>query len=394
MNREELSELVVGKLLEGSIGVASVNEQDLCPPYDEMARIIKEAPDTNKGVREKIVQQVGYLPLDVATTAAKHVNGMPIDWALLLHEAAVKENVADNLERHVISLRRNEETSASDIISVAHRLHTNKFTVQTADMVKPEIAPFVKSNWLVLDTLTGGFPKSGLTVVGASPGTGKTTLMIRIAIENAKSRKNSMLFSLEMTAEQLLNRITSMEPNLTKEELARIYICDEILTPNEIPTVVSTLPVAEDLGFIGVDFAELLLASNRDQTEAAMASVYQSMVYTAKLLRTPVLLLSQLNRSHDGGIPKISNLRYTGMAEALASMILLLYNPKATRGGSDSSGVLPPPKLGHAYIILGKSRFGHLWNQKTNGTLAVSIPWDGKKGWSKTIISDKDIYAL
>lgn len=393
MNRLELSELVVGKLLEGSIAVASVNEADLTPPYDDMARIIKKQPDGN-GVREKIITNVGFLPLDRASTAASNVNGLPVDWPKLLHEAAVKEEVGSRLEGHVRKLKANEDIYASEIISVAHKLSTNQFTITPAKDVTPEQNPFVRSNWLVLDTLTGGFPKAGLTVVGAPPGTGKTSLLLNMATANAKKGKKSLIFSMEMTAGQLLHRIGQIEDSLTDEQLGNILISDEILKPTEVLTAASTVEDLDDLQFIGVDFAELMLAGDRDKSEAAMAEVYQTMVYTAKTLNVPVVLLSQLSRAYGGGIPRITHLRYTGMAEALASMILLLYNPKATHAGKDENNTLPVPRAGHAYIILGKSRFGHNWQSVTGGALAVSVPWDGAKGWADAHIMKNDVYPI
>jgi replicative DNA helicase len=177
---------------------------------------------------------------------------------------------------------------------------------------------------------------------------------------------------------------------INQQERSNILICDDILKPSQVSSVATLIP--DDLHFIGVDFAELMLAGGSDRTESAMAEVYSTLVYTAKTLNVPIVLLSQLSRSYQGGLPQITHLRYTGMAEALASLILLLYNPFAIFASQDSQGALPKQR-GKGYVIVGKTRYGHnSMNQVTSGRFAIQLDWDGKGGWGD--LPPKEVHPL
>jgi replicative DNA helicase len=109
-----------------------------------------------------------------------------------------------------------------------------------------------------------------------------------------------------------------------------------------------------------------------------MAQVYLTLARAAKITGVPFILLSQLSRSYTGGMPEITHLRYTGMAEALSALILLLYNPSAIFVSQSSGGALPR-QAGKGYIIVGKSRYGHKY--PGHGRFAIQCDWDGAAGW-------------
>ena len=381
MNREELSELVTGKVIEGTLGVAAVNFADLLYPYDEVIKRIQKAKggamDTD--IMAEIVQEIGYLPLERAQNAAQNVNGLPIDWPELLRRSAIADDVGQTLNRLSKKLQKGDRVDPAELMTEVHRLDVNKRRVVSADKVTPEHAPFQETFYLPIDTFVGGIPKAALTVIGAPPGTGKTSFLLKLAEKAAKNGKKCMLFSMEMTAGQLLQRMLDLSP-LTPAERANILICEDILKPAQVASVATLVP--DDIYFIGVDFAELMLSGKGDNSESAMAEIYQTLVYTAKTLNIPIVLLSQLSRAYQGGLPQITHLRYTGMAEALASLILLLYNPNAIFVNQDSGGALPK-QAGKGYVIVGKTRYGHKATNQATGRFAIQIDWGGKTGWGE-----------
>lgn len=356
----------------------AVSVDDLLSPYSDIARIVQD--ETGWSIDE-IIQRVGYFPVDRAMTAADHVNGVPADWPRLLHRVAVRDVVGSKLERASQVLRRGDLYEPSELVKLARQLAGDIGAVETADNVKSEQMSFRKTFWHPIDAFVGGIPKAGLTVIGAPPGVGKTSLLVKMAAIAARNGKKSLLFSMEMTGSQLKHRMLATQ-ELTSEEQKLISISDDILMPSEVASIAALTPDIDDLWFIGIDFAELMMVGGRDNnTEAIMGRIYLDMSRMAKYLRIPIVLLSQLNRNYQGGLPQITHLRYSGMAEAVASLILLIYNRKAIFVRQDSGGALPDAK-DKAWLIVGKSRYGH--NTKYSGRFAIQVGWTGKGGWGDT----------
>lgn len=377
MNWEEISEIVIGKLMDKTIPNAlSVNALDIHPIFRPALIVMQN--DDKWTPNTLLTKGVGYVVLERATEAVKYINGVPIGWPELLHNTAVMYGVGSQCDSYSKKLMKGEEISPSDLVAAAQKLIINTNNVVTGDEIVPEIDPFVPVFWEPLDFHIGGVPKSGLTVIGAPPGAGKTTAMLKIARSIVQKEKKIAIFSMEMTAGQLMYRMEDIG-SLTEEEKKRLYVCAEILTPTAVANAVTMLP--NDIYLVAIDFAELMLNSSGDESssEQSMSFVYNTLVKVAKYSNVPMILLSQLSRNYEGGLPRIHHLRYTGMAEALASLILLIYNRGAVFAKMDSGGSLPNSP-GKAYIIVGKSRYGHKQTKK-GGVGAIQIDWDGKKGW-------------
>jgi len=108
-----------------------------------------------------------------------------------------------------------------------------------------------------------------------------------------------------------------------------------------------------------------------------MGVIYRSLAMLAKTTGVPVILVCQLNRTqYTGGIPKINHIRYSGMAEMMSSLILLLYNPSVTVADVQANAILPFFS-DKGYIIIGKSRFGF----KRGKPGAVQVDFKGETGW-------------
>lgn len=373
MNREELSELVAGKMCTREIASTAVNAEDLTSPHDEIARYIQK----NKSwTLEQLIEDVDYYVVERCMAVAEQVNGMPADWPKMLHNSAVRFDVGSRLVERGEKLIRGENVDSAEIIQSAYKLDGSERVVVKASEVIPGVAPFRPTHWDVIDTHIGGIPEAGLTVVGAPPGVGKTSMFIKMAVAAAKQGKRSLLFSMEMTSQQLVHRMLQLDTTITSAERELILIADDIMTPAQVASL-STV-IDDDLHFVGIDFAELMLVGDGSSSESIMAQVYLTLARAAKITGIPFVLLSQLSRSYAGGMPEITHLRYTGMAEALSSLILLLYNPSAIFVSQSSGGALPRV-AGKGYIIMGKSRYGH--NYPGHGRFAIQCDWDGASGW-------------
>jgi replicative DNA helicase len=173
---------------------------------------------------------------------------------------------------------------------------------------------------------------------------------------------------------------------LDDEEKKNIILCDEQMDAEELYTYGCQLAALHpDLYFIGVDFADLLVSGEED--DAKVGRIYRTMAKLAKVTHVPVMLLSQLNREYVGGIPRITNLRYSGLAEAMGALIFLLYNPGQVwvkQGGDERL----PVRDGRAYIIVGKSRFGF----REGGVGAIEVNWNGINSWGEEDFSWRDLH--
>ena len=207
--------------------------------------------------------------------------------------------------------------------------------------------------------------------------TGKTSLIAKIIAACAANDKVCLMYTLEMTTGQIARRIlqVAMKP-LTQEQKHNVIISDKIVSVDEVYTDAMRLCATEQVYAIFIDFSDMLVEGAED--EQSMAIVYRRCAMLAKENSTgaPVFLLAQLNRNYTGGVPKINLLRYSGMAEAVASLIFLIYNPNqiyATQIKDNSLPAIP----GTGYIIIGKSRFGY--REGTPG--AIRVEFDGKMAW-------------
>ncbi len=120
---------------------------------------------------------------------------------------------------------------------------------------------------------------------------------------------------------------------------------------------------------------------------SGLLKIYVTFQNLAKRTGIPVILLAQLNRStYTSGIPKMNHIRYSGLAEAASSLIMLLYNPNQI--WADKSGTSPLPSVeGKGYIILAKSRFGFGTDDNGNdrGVGALDVDWNGKNSWGNKL---------
>jgi replicative DNA helicase len=217
----------------------------------------------------------------------------------------------------------------------------------------------VPTGLVELDRTTGGWQNSDLIILAARPGMGKTAFVLTVARNAAVTFKKPVaIFSLEMPAEQLVNRMISGETGLPGEKLrkgnleewewaqlnnrvtelakAPMFIDDTpAISPVQLRAKCRRLKAQHDIGMVIIDYLQLMgvegMRGGGTRTEE-VSLISRSLKALAKELNVPVIALSQLSRSVEtrGGIkrPMLSDLRESGSIEQDADLVAFLYRPE------------------------------------------------------------------
>lgn len=248
----------------------------------------------------------------------------------------------------------------------------------------------IPSGFANLDRITSGWQKSDLIVLAARPGMGKTAMVLTLARNAAvMHQKPVAVFSLEMSAIQLVNRLISSETEITSERLKRADLTtkewDELTTKleqlanahifiDDTPAInifelrakCRRLKMQHDIQLIVIDYLQLMSGTNSDgksgNREQEISVISRSLKAIAKELDVPIIALSQLNRSVETRSttdkrPHLSDLRESGSIEQDADMVIFLYRPEYYGFTEDENG---DSTRGTAEIIIAKHRNGAL----------------------------------
>ncbi len=212
----------------------------------------------------------------------------------------------------------------------------------------------LSTGWRDLDNLTAGLQKSDLIVLAARPAMGKTTLVTNLAYNVASKEKKSVLFfSLEMSKEQLVDRMLAdasgvnawniRTGNLSDDDFeklstamgemaeAPIYIDDTPgITVLEMRTKARREAHNHPLGLIIVDYLQLMQAAGRSDGNRVqeVSEISRGLKLIAREMNVPVIALSQLSRSVESRspqIPQLSDLRESGSIEQDADIVAFIY---------------------------------------------------------------------
>jgi len=241
-----------------------------------------------------------------------------------------------------------------------------------------------------LDNILAGLQKSDLIILAARPSVGKTSLALDIARQAAiKSKEGVGLFSLEMSKEQLVDRLLCSQSHVNLWKMrtgklsdreedndftrigeamgqlseAPIYIDDSpISSIMEIRTKSRRLQMEKGLGLIVIDYLQLMEGRGRygDNRVQEVAEISRGLKAIARELNIPVLALSQLSRAVEqtGGpaIPRLAHLRESGSIEQDADVVMFIYRKAADRHYSRED--LPEAEKNLAQIYIAKHRNG------------------------------------
>ncbi len=268
----------------------------------------------------------------------------------LLTSSKSSEELIDEAEATIFSLARRTVKKAKPIGSFL------KNNVEKISLIqKGDLEPGIMTGIDNLDKVLSGFHPGDLIILGARTSVGKSSLALSIA-HNISPRQTVALFSLEMSKEELGNRLLSLHSGVplmnlrtktvksTKEmEEMNIKIekaCEEmgdynlIIDDSPSPTIQeirrSCRRIASEyknLGLIIVDYLQLVRSTNTGKTNDKISEISRGLKIIAKELNVPVLALSQLNRNiehRDDPRPTLSDLRDSGAIEQDADVILFL----------------------------------------------------------------------
>ena len=216
----------------------------------------------------------------------------------------------------------------------------------------PDLLSGTPTRFEKLDRMLVGMGKGDLIVVGARPGMGKTSFCMNVATNVAKTTdKNIVVFSLEMSSEQLVSRMLSSEAlidsknmrtgNLSPDDWTKLAEAASVLSktniyiapnPNITPSAMkSMLRRLGNVGLVIIDYLQLMhpdIVTNNQVQD--IASITRAIKLMAKEFEIPIILCSQLSRATDKRSgkerqPMLSDLRDSGSIEQDADIVLFLY---------------------------------------------------------------------
>lgn len=229
-----------------------------------------------------------------------------------------------------------------------------------------------------LDKITLGFQKGDFVIIAARPGSGKTSIAMQMAYNAAHGHhKKAGFISLEMSKEQLIERLISMESrvpsekmkvgNVNENEVEKIigaagkisetplYVSDEYVGSSmELRRRMRRMVKEHGCDIIFVDYLQLIRGGKGGNREEEVAELSVSCKRVAKELHIPVVALAQLNRElekRQDKRPLLSDLRESGSLEQDADLILFIYRDELYRQHDVGNA-------GVAEIIIGKHRNG------------------------------------
>lgn len=245
----------------------------------------------------------------------------------------------------------------------------------------------VASGFTELDRMTSGWQKSDLVIIAARPAMGKTAFVLTCARNAAVDfNRPVVVFSLEMSSVQLVNRLISGETQIEQEKIRKGNLEDwewqqihsKVGRLEAAPLIIDDTPALNifefrakcrrlksqhDIQLIIIDYLQLMhgkadgKGGNREQE---IGSISRALKSVAKELNVPVIALSQLSRaveSRPGGSkrPMLSDLRESGSIEQDADMVLFLYRPEYYGLDVDEDN---NPTAGVGEVIIAKHRNG------------------------------------
>ncbi len=294
--------------------------------------------------------------------------------------------LVDFAEATIFDIAQGRDTkSFRHIREVIGEVYNNLHTMAT----EGDSAQGTKTGFSGIDRVLAGMGNSDLILVGARPGMGKTSFALNIATNVAlQTKKTVCIFSLEMSAEQLVSRVISSEAMVdsyalrtgkldTKqwEDIAtattRLAGCDVLIDDTSgisVTGMKGKLRRVRNLGLVVIDYLQLMQSDRRnDNRVQEVADISRALKIMAKELNVPIICCAQLSRGPESRTdkrPMLSDLRDSGAIEQDADTVIFLYRDEYyDTDKSDEEGNV-------AEVIIAKNRHG------STGT--VKVGWIGR----------------
>lgn len=286
------------------------------------------------------------------------------------------ETVLNEAEKNILEVSSRQQTGAFKTIKdVLIEVYD---TIEQLHQATSDITG-VATGFRDLDRITSGFQRNDLIIVAARPSVGKTAFALNVAQNVAvNTDENVAIFSLEMGADQLVQRMLCAEGNIDSQRLrngqlqaddwskltmamgslsnAGIYIDDSPgIRVSEIRSKCRRLKQEDGLGMILIDYLQLIqgTGNSRENRQQEVSEISRELKGLARELNVPLIALSQLSRgveSRQDKRPMMSDLRESGSIEQDADIVGFLYRDDYYDAESEKENIIE--------IIISKQRNG------------------------------------
>ncbi|EPI02549.1 MULTISPECIES: replicative DNA helicase [unclassified Enterococcus] len=294
------------------------------------------------------------------------------------------QTILDDAERSILEV--SEKRNRSGFLSISEVLNNTIETIDKLAQNNEEITG-LPTGYQALDKMTAGLQSEELIILAARPAVGKTAFALNIAQNvGTKTDRSVAIFSLEMGAESLVNRMLCAEGSIEASHLrtgqlseeewsnlivamgslskANIYIDD---TPgikiSEIRAKCRKLAQEKgNLGLILIDYLQLIEGNGKENRQQEVSDISRQLKKLAKELKVPVIALSQLSRGveqRQDKRPVLSDIRESGSIEQDADIVAFLYRDDYYERENGEDGDAPEPQNDNVIeVIIEKNRSG------------------------------------
>ena len=291
-------------------------------------------------------------------------------------ESEEVETILDQAEKKVFEI--SQRRAVDSYVPIRQVVLNAMERIEKASRIKGNVTGR-STGFTDLDVKTAGLQNSDLILIAARPSMGKTALTLNIA-EYLTMRENRCvaIFSLEMSKEQLMNRLLSMDSHVDAQKIrtgdlsdqewgdiiesagmigeSRLILDDTpAITVSEMRTRCRKYKMEFGLELVMVDYLQLMSGGGRrsDSRQQEISDISRSLKSLARELQVPIIALSQLSRAVEGRPnkrPMLSDLRESGAIEQDADVVMFIYRDEYYNPDSEKKGV--------AEIIIAKQRNG------------------------------------
>lgn len=285
------------------------------------------------------------------------------------------EYILDDTEKRIFEICQHRNTS--DFVPIRDVVANAMNKIEQASRSQGSVTG-VATGFIDLDYRTAGMQPSDLILIAARPSMGKTAFVLNIAQHVAfKLHKSVAVFSLEMSKEQLVNRLFSLESKVSGQDIRTGQLSDNDweklaetagiigqsnliiddtpgITIAELRSKCRKFKLEKGLDMIIIDYLQLMSGSGRSESrQQEISEISRSLKAIARELNVPVLALSQLSRAVEqrpDHRPMLSDLRESGAIEQDADVVMFIYRDDYYNHDTDKKGV--------SEIIIAKQRNG------------------------------------
>ncbi|HIS27200.1 MAG TPA: replicative DNA helicase [Candidatus Pullilachnospira intestinigallinarum] len=286
------------------------------------------------------------------------------------------EDILEDTEKRMFQLL--QKRNSGDTVPIRQVVLNALNTIEKASQTKGTVTG-IPTGFVDLDYKTSGLQPSDLILVAARPSMGKTAFVLNMAQYMAFRKNRSVaIFSLEMSKEQLVNRLFALESkvdsqsirtgNLQDEDWAKLIegagiignsrlIIDDTpgISISELRSKCRKFKLEQGLDVVIIDYLQLMTGSGRgsDSRQQEISDISRALKGVARELNVPVVALSQLSRAvekRDDKRPMLSDLRESGAIEQDADVVMFIYRDDYYHKDTENKNM--------AEIIIAKQRNG------------------------------------